>query len=158
MKIKLLSAYSRILSFVLVFLGFQSCSTVDPKDEYGAPSAKFIVKGKVENGDKEVSGLKVALGVVDYYSSNSKKAYYVDSVNTDAKGLFRVSIQDFPTSQKFVIKYEDIDGEKNGLLETVIDTVRFDNPSFTNGSGGWYVGETTKDLGTVKLNSSNPEK
>lgn len=157
MKIKLLSVYSRILSFVLVFLGFQSCSTVDPKDEYGTPSAKFIVKGKVENGDKEVSGLKVALGVINK-GYDKEKVRYVDSVNTDVKGLFKVSIKDFPTSQKFVIKYEDIDEEKNGLLETVIDTVRFDNPSFTNGSGGWYVGETTKDLGTVKLNSSNPEK
>lgn len=157
MKIKLLSAYSRILSFVLVFLGFQSCSIIDSKDEYGTPSAKFIVKGKVENGDKEVSGLKVALGVINK-GYDTGKVRYVDSVKTDVKGLFNVSIQDFPTSQKFVIKYEDIDGEKNGLLETVIDTVRFDNPSFTNGSGAWYVGETTKDLGTVKLNSSNPEK
>lgn len=157
MKIRLLSAYSRVLSFFLVFLGFQSCSIIDSKDEYGTPSAKFIVKGKVENGNKEVSGLKVALGVINN-GYGTGKVCYVDSVNTDVKGLFKVSIKDFPTSQKFVIKYEDIDGEKNGLLETVIDTVRFDNPSFTNGSGGWYVGETTKDLGTVKLNSSNPEK
>lgn len=157
MKIGLLSVYSRVLSFVLIFLGFHSCSTVDPKVEYGTPSAKFIVKGKVENGDKEVSGLKVALGVINN-GYDTGKVRYVDSVKTDVKGLFNVSIQDFPTIQKFVIKYEDIDGEKNGLLETVIDTVRFDNLSFTNGSGGWYVGETTKDLGTVKLNSSNPEK
>ena len=157
MKIRLLSAYSRVLSFLLVFLGFQSCSIIDSKDEYGTPSAKFIVKGKVENGDKEVSGLKVALGVINN-GYGTGKVRYVDSVKTDVEGLFNVSIQDFPTSQKFVIKYEDIDGEKNGLLETVIDTVRFDNPSFTNGSDGWYVGETTKDLGTVKLNSSNPEK
>ncbi len=166
MKIKALSIYSKILSFLLILLGFSSCgNNGDDGDDgdmmlmYGTPTAKFIVKGKIVNEkDKDLSGLKVALGRVNTWSESGKATYYVDSVNTDTQGLFKVSIQDFPTNQKFVIRYEDVDGEQNGLIETVIDTVRFEKPKFTNGSGAWYAGETTKDLGTIKLESFKEEK
>ncbi len=157
MKIKVVSIYSKILYFLLVLLGFSSCDMGG--EEYGTPTAKFIIKGKtVDKENKAISGLKVALGEINTWYGNGKTTYYVDSVSTDAQGLFKISIQDFPAEQKYVIRYEDVDGEQNGLIETVIDTVRFEKPDFTNGSGGWYAGETTKDLGTIKLDLSKNDE
>lgn len=154
MKIKALSVYSKLLSFFLVLLGFSSCD--NGAAEYGTPNAKFIVKGKVvDKGDKAINGLKVALGRAIDIGDGIKRTYYIDSINTDKNGVFKLSVEEFPSSQKFVIKYEDIDKEENGLYGTVTDTVRFVDPSFTNGNNKWYVGETTKDLGTVTL---EPEK
>lgn len=155
MKIKFISVYSRILSFLLVLLGFSSCDNSNDDDGggmvamYGTPSANFVVKGKVvDDENKAVSGLKVAIGSV-YNWSGTDKTYYADSINTDVDGAFKVSIMEFPKDQNFVIKYEDVDNEEDGLLKSVTDTVRFKNPSFTNGDNNWYSGEATKDLGTV---------
>ncbi|NDV95680.1 hypothetical protein D0T84_12255 [Dysgonomonas sp. 521] len=154
MKIKALSVYSKILSFFMVLLGFSSCD--NGAAEYGTPYAKFIVKGKVvDKEDNAVSGLKVALGRAGDIGDGIKRTYYIDSINTDKNGAFKLSVEEFPTSQKFVIKYEDIDKEENGLFGTVTDTVQFADPSFTNGSNSWYAGETVEDLGAVIL---EPEK
>lgn len=151
MKIKVLSVYSKILSFFLILLGFSACDSGGT--EYGTPNAKFIVKGKVvDEKDNIIDGLKVALGRVE--SENKKTTYYTDSINTDSNGAFKLSIEDFPSDQKFVIRYDNSDQEKSSILVRKIDTVRFEKPSFTNGSGNWYAGEVTKDLGTVKVNMS----
>lgn len=156
MKIKVVSIYSKILYFLLVLLGFSSCDMGG--EEYGTPTAKFTIKGKtVDKDNKAISGLKVALGEINR-SGNGKTTYYVDSVSTDIRGVFKISFQDFPAEQKFVIRYEDVGREQNGLIKTIIDTVRFEKPDFTNGSGGWYAGETTKDLGTIKLDFSKNDK
>lgn len=164
MKIRFTSVFSKILSLFLVLLGFSACDS-DSDDGggtvcmYGTPMAKFIVKGQiVDTEDNAVSGLKVALGKVYSPSENTKRTYYVDSINTDVNGKFNVIIGDSPIDQKFVIKYEDIDGEQNGSLGITTDTVRFEKPTFVNGDGSWYRGEATKDLGIIKLNPSKEEE
>jgi len=156
MKIKYLSVYSRIISFLLILLGFSSCDNGGV--EYGTPNAKFIVKGKVvDEKDNNIEGLKVALGRVESWSDVKKVTYYTDSINTDAEGSFKLSIDDFPKDQKFVIRYDNSDRQESSVSIRKIDTVRFENPNFTNGSGNWYAGETTKNLGTVKVNMSIEE-
>ncbi|MFV0538440.1 MAG: radical SAM-associated putative lipoprotein [Dysgonomonas sp.] len=153
MKLKVISFYSRLLSFLLVLLGFSSCSEIDPKDEYGVPSAKFKVKGalvdKTDNSTS-ITGIKVAIGQLDR-NETGLKTYYVDSVVTNNTGEFNLSVTDFPVSQKFVIKYEDTNAVQSGNYGLITDTVRFENPSFTDGDGSWYKGETVKDLGKVKI-------
>ena len=163
MKIRFVSFYSKIISFFLVLLGFSSCDSDGGGGggsiaEYGVPTAKFKVKGTlVDKTDSSVSisGVKVAIGQL-YRDGTGQRTFYVDSIVTNNTGGFDLGVTDFPMSQKFVIKYEDTDKNKNYGL--VIDTVRFDNPSFTGGSGGWYAGEATKDLGKVKLQSVPDKK
>lgn len=150
MKIKVLSFYSKILSFILILLGFSGCES-NGATEYGTPTAKFIIKGKVVNKEeqKSVEGLKVAIGyLVD--ENEERRTIYVDSVQTNAKGEFNVNIIEFPKQQKFVIKYED-DKNQDAKFGLTTDTVRFEDPKFTNGSGGWYSGEATQDLGTIEI-------
>ena len=102
--------------------------------------------------------MKVAIGHPYTDGSGVKRTYYVDSIVTNNTGGFDLSIRDFPTSQKFVIKYEDTDAAQNGSYGLTTDTVRFENPSFTGEKEGWYAGETTKDLGKVKLSPETDKK
>lgn len=153
MKLKVCTLYSKIISLLLVMLGFTACDSEEGGGiaEYGTPSAKFIVKGALVDktaNNKGISGMKVAIG---YPYADGKRTYYIDSIVTNNTGAFDVNIRDFPTSQKFVIKYEDTSTSQEGNFGIAIDTVRFEKPSFTGGSGSWYRGETTKDLGKVEL-------
>jgi len=163
MKIKMLTIYTRIISFFLVLLGFSSCDGIgpDPVDEYGVPSAKFKVNGKIADAESEeekaVKGIKVVIGQA-YENETSKHVHYIDSVLTDKDGKFDLSVIEFPTSQKFILKIEDIDGVENGLYETKTEDVEFSDPTFQNGSGNWYEGEATKDVGTLKITPANPEE
>lgn len=166
MKIRVISFYSKVVSFFLVLLGFSACDTGGNGGgggiaEYGTPNAKFKVKGTlVDEADdsKAVSGIKVAIGQLYSDDSGVKKTFYVDSIVTGNTGVFDVDIIDFPTSQKFVIKYEDTDTTQNGDYGLTIDTVRFDKPVFTGGSGSWYRGEATMDLDKVKISQKEDEE
>ncbi|MDR0823633.1 MAG: radical SAM-associated putative lipoprotein [Prevotella sp.] len=152
MKIKMLSVYSRILSFFLVLLGFTSCDEIDPKVEYGVPIAKFKVKGTIvdDDSDNPVAKIKTVLGQ-SYEIDGKLYVHYIDSVLTNNEGKFELKIEEFPASQTFVLKIEDIDGEQNGgAFETKIESVEFKNPNFTNGNG-WYAGEAEKDMQTIKI-------
>lgn len=158
MKLRAYTFYSKVISFFLVMLGFTSCDSESGGGggmaEYGTPSAKFIVKGTLvdkTDGSTGISGMKVVIGQLETDGAGLKRTYYVDSIVTNNTGGFNLNITDFPISQKFVIKYEDTDGAQNGNYGLTVDTVRFENPSFTGGSGSWYRGETTKDLDKVKL-------
>lgn len=152
MKVKMLSVYSKILSFFLVLLGFSSCEGLDPKDEYGVPTAKFKVKGIiVDESDKPITKIKTVLGK-SYSSKLGDRAYYVDSVYTDNEGKFELSMEEFPTSQEFLLRVEDVDGDKDGAFESKIETVEFKNPTFTDGSG-WYKGIAEKDVQAIKMTS-----
>lgn len=165
MKFKACILYSKIISFLLVLLGFTSCDSEGGGGggiaEYGTPSAKFVVKGTLvdeANSSTAISGVKVAIGHPYTDVAGVMKTYYVDSIVTDGTGKFDLNIEAFPMPQKFVVKYEDIDTAQNENYGLTIDTVRFENPSFTGGSGNWYAGETSKDLGKVKLSSVTDKK
>ncbi|MFV0417616.1 MAG: radical SAM-associated putative lipoprotein [Dysgonomonas sp.] len=161
MKIKMLTIYSRILSFFLVLLGFTSCDEIDPKDEYGSPYAKFIIKGIVVDGDSEdntpVKGIKVVIARSYEKDNGERFLYHTDSLKTDNNGYFNLATVDFPSSQEFVIKFEDIDGTENGLFESKTDDISFENPKFENGNS-WYQGETSKDMGIIKITPQKTEE
>lgn len=161
MKIKMRTIYSRVLSFFLVLLGFMSCEKDDMRVEYGTPYAKFHIKGIIINEDSEnstpIKGIKVVVARSYEKNNGERFLYHIDSLKTDHNGYFKITTVDFPSSQKFVIKLEDIDGAENGSFETKTDTVSFDNPTFEGGKG-WYEGETNKDLGIVKMTPKKVEE
>lgn len=49
MKKIALKTYGKILAFILSFFGLSSCEIIEPRVEYGTPSADYIVKGKVSD-------------------------------------------------------------------------------------------------------------
>lgn len=132
-QIKLLKAYNVLIAGLLTLIGY-ACVT-DPNVEYGSPSAKFIVNGRVSSSltDLPIEGVKVVL--------------QEDSTTTDRYGKYQV-VDDsrFPADQSYRIKFQDIDDETNGHFNDLDTIVEFIEPTFIKGDGDWYIGETSIDL------------
>ena len=136
-KNRYLRFYNAIIVALLACLGF-SCSN-DPVDEYGTPSAKFIVNGNVssEESNEPVRNIRVVM--------------QNDTAYTDQEGNYQVADNwGFPADQTYIIKFTDIDNELNGAYQSIDTVVEFNDPEFTGGDGNWYSGETTKIL-DIKL-------
>jgi putative lipoprotein (rSAM/lipoprotein system) len=137
MKIKILKTYNVLIAGLLAMLGF--ATACDSKDEYGTPSAKFIVNGKVKSSE------------TDQPIENIRISMQGDTTYTDENGVYQVVDKwGFPTDQTYNIEFKDIDGELNGEFSDLDTIVEFKDPKFSNGDGDWYSGETSKEF-DVKL-------
>lgn len=137
MRIKILKTYNVLLVGLLAILGFTTAC--DSKDEYGTPSAKFIVNGTVKSleNDQPIKNISVTI--------------QGDTAYTDVNGAYQVVDKfGFPKDQTFNIEFSDIDGKANGEFNDLDTIVEFKDPKFTNGDGDWYSGETSKEF-DVKL-------
>jgi putative lipoprotein (rSAM/lipoprotein system) len=133
MKIKILKSYNVLIAGLLAILGF--VIACDSRDEYGTPSAKFIVNGKVKSSE------------TDQPIENIRVTMQGDTAYTDANGAYQVVNKwGFPTEQTYNIEFQDIDGEINGEFYNLDTIVEFKNPIFTGGDGEWYRGETSKEF------------
>ncbi len=136
-EIKFLKSYNAIIAAILVVLGF--ASSCDSKDEYGTPSAKFIVNGKVESAENNAA------------LENIQVIMQGDTVRTDENGNYQVTDKwGFPVDQTYTIQFQDIDDIENGEFENLDTIVEFKDPQFTDGDGDWYEGETEKEF-NIKL-------
>jgi len=140
-KIKFYKTSNAIIFGLLALLGFAPSCEKGPstKAEYGTPSAKFIVNGKVNSKESNspVKSIRVIM--------NRDTSY------TDSEGYYQVNeINGFPDNQTFQINFQDIDSTINGDYNDLDTIVEFTNPQFVNGDGHWYKGETSKEL-NVKL-------
>lgn len=82
---------NRALSGLLVLLGFMSCDNGggDTPLEYGMPSAKYRVKGKVIDADTQepVPGIEVVSGAI-HEGDGRAWLSYPDTLITDKDGAF----------------------------------------------------------------------
>lgn len=137
MKIKFLKTYNVLIAGLLAILGFTTAC--DSKDEYGTPSAKFIVNGKVKVSE------------TDLPIENVRVTMQGDTTYTNADGVYQVVDKwGFPTDQTYNLEFQDIDGEENGEFNELDTIVEFKDPKFLDGDGDWYSGETSKEF-DVKL-------
>jgi len=137
MKIKILKTYNVLIAGLLAILGF--ATACNSKDEYGTPSAKFIVNGKVKSSE------------TDQPIENVRVTVQGDTAYTNASGGYQVVDKwGFPTDQTYIIEFKDIDGELNGEFSDLDTIVEFKDPKFSDGNGDWYSGETSKEF-DVKL-------
>jgi len=133
MKVRLLKTYNWIIAGLLSILGF--ASSCDPKDEYGTPSAKFIVNGKVTSSEthQPIEHIQVVMGN--------------DTSYTNAKGEYQVADPyGFPVDQTYPIGFKDVDGSVNGSFHDLDTLVEFIDPVFQDGDGHWNRGETSRNL------------
>ena len=136
-EIKFLKSYNAIIAAILVILGF--ASSCDSKDEYGTPSAKFIVNGKVESSENNAA------------LENIQVIMQSDTVRTDENGNYQITDKwGFPVDQTYTIQFRDIDDIENGEFENLDTIVEFKDSQFTDGDGDWYEGETEKEF-NIKL-------
>jgi putative lipoprotein (rSAM/lipoprotein system) len=133
MKIKILKKYNVLIAGLLAILGYTTAC--DSKDEYGTPSAKFIVNGNVKSSD------------TDQPIENVRVIMQGDTTYTNAEGAYQVVDKwGFPTDQTYNIEFNDIDGEANGEFGDLDTIVEFKDPKFSDGDGNWYSGETSKEF------------
>lgn len=102
--------YNRILSLVLILLGFSACSNDDEDDNlrlmYGHPPVTFSVKTQVvDENNKPIEGIQVAIK-----TDNNR---ILKSGLSDAKGEYATGI----AYDQINIVYSDIDGDKNGAFK-----------------------------------------
>lgn len=150
---------NRALSGLLVLLGFMSCDNGggDTPLEYGMPSAKYRVKGKVIDADTQepVPGIEVVSGAV-HEGDGREWLSYPDTLITDKDGAFATERVEFP-SKKYRFIVRDVDGDSNGSYSK--DSVDVDAGGFTGGSH-WYRGETAieKTIQIKKETAKDDEK
>ena len=136
---KFYSVYNSIIIGLLGILGLttSSCDKLrpDPVAEYGVPSAKFIVNGKVEAraDNSAIENIRVIMRQDTTYTDSEGKYQLIDKYGS-------------PMSQDIEIKFSDIDGANNGEFNNMDTVVEFKNPEFVNGDGKWYAGETSKEF------------
>lgn len=136
-QIKMLKSYNVLIAGLLAIIGF--ASSCDSKDEYGTPSAKFIVNGKVTSSETEqpIENIRVIM--------------QNDTSYTNTEGIYQVTDKyGFPADQTYSIKFQDVDGEINDEFNNLDTIVKFTDPKFSGGDGDWYSGETSKEF-DVKL-------
>lgn len=138
-KIKILTSFNAIIALLLAVLGFNtSCDNLG-RVEYGTPSARFIVSGKVKSAETNLP------------AQNIRVIMNRDTVYTNAMGEYEVTDKHaFPQDQTYNIKFRDIRNEPLKQYSDLDTLVVFKDPKFTSGGIGWYAGETKKDL-DVKL-------
>ena len=143
MKTIRLRGINKLISLLLTILGFGavcsigSCAYGTPL-EYGTPHATYKVQGSVKSEvtSSNLSYIRVVMGE--------------DTTFTDESGNYQVENIDFPDDQVFLLEFKDIDGDFNGDYQPLDTIVEFIDPEFSGGSGGWYSGETEKEV-NVKL-------
>jgi putative lipoprotein (rSAM/lipoprotein system) len=138
-KIRILTGYNAIIGALLAILGFGTSCIPEVRCEYGTPSAKFIVSGKVVSSE---TNLPV---------QNVRVVMKRDTTFTNALGEYQVTDKySFPTSQTYSVKFQDIRGETLRQYSDLDTIVEFKNPVFVKGEGHWYKGEAEKEI-DVKL-------
>ncbi|HEX2396036.1 MAG TPA: radical SAM-associated putative lipoprotein [Bacteroidales bacterium] len=133
----ILSTYNVLIAGIMAVLGF--ASSCESRVEYGTPSARFIVNGKVTSS------------VTDQPIENIRVTMQGDTSYTNTDGVYQVSDNwGFPDDQTYNLHFQDIDGETNNEFTGLDTIVEFKDPEFSGGDGDWYSGETSKDF-DVKL-------
>lgn len=137
-----------LYGFLMTILGFSGCDDVfniiEPKAEYGQPSADFKIVGEVKSqAGKPLKGIRV---VVNPRNSDPEWARYEsDTLYTDAEGKYSKDRLKYGWPDEFkdaVITFEDIDGAENGgEFEAVkLKSGEFSVKQVEKGSGHWYSG------------------
>ena len=150
MKVRFNRWYNAILTALLSMLGF-SCdgSGGSEVEEYGCPSADYIIKGNVtDEAGTPVQGIKTSLKQV-YKTMTETHVYGIDSIQTSESGNYQLKSNGIPAGLTKLI-VEDVDGEANGgeFLSDTLD-INYDKAVQTKkGDGKWYAGtyEISQDV------------
>lgn len=132
---KALQLSNQILAFLLTLLGFASdCYDGVIVDMYGAPFARYTVKGNVVSvkDNKPIGGIQIQV------QSTVKSGYKssVGTIFTDTNGFNIATIYELNVVQT-TLSLSDIDGIKNGSFLPVDTLVTYVDPVFTGSKGGY---------------------
>lgn len=146
-----------LLSGALALLGFTGCnSNSEAPCLYGTPSVNYQVLGTVtDEQGKPLKDIQVVVAnpyTINYYDDNGKPYLngrdsisgdvYPDTVYTDKDGKFESHKVKAFSSEKLVVKFQDIDGEANGgeFQEIHLTRDEFKKKQKKEGNN-WFAGE-----------------
>ena len=154
---KIYTLYGKLLSLCLILLGFGACDGTNMVEEYGAPSAKYRISGKVVANDQEGQAIReIKVSLTQYNGPDNPLTPVLPPVFTSDNGQFLIEGPAFPLNT-FVLQVEDVDGALNGSFTYHAQEIVFANSDYSNGDNKWYQGEATRDLGIIKLNPIEEE-
>lgn len=130
---RLLQLCNCLLSGFLVLLGFSSC-TREGSEEYGMPYAKYEIKGKVTNEQKET--IPKAQVIVKQLDSSGKSFYRADTLNVNGSGEYQYLTEGFTESYRVIAE------EPSGVYKADSTDVKMES----KGGSGWYVGSDSKEV------------
>ncbi len=139
---KLQSIFSRMLSALLVILGFSACN--DPMAKYGCPYAEYTIKGEVK--DEVQKPIPTARVIVRSLESDSSYIYThgSDTVNVDSTGAYLMH-----NNQNYHGKFRIVAQDANHQADSAEIEM---NPE--GGDGEWFVGSAEKNVNfTLKKNN-----
>lgn len=112
-----LAVFNRLLSLLLLLLGFGSCGDDNGGGMvmYGMPPAKYSVKANVlDETNKPIEGIRVSV------KTNKYDNHTIGGGLTNAQGIFEDRVYEPDVN----VVCEDVDGEANGVFEK--DSVQAD--------------------------------
>ena len=138
MKKIVLTTYSKIIAWLLTIAGFAAaCDSIEPRVEYGTPTADFVVKGKVT--DKTT---KQPIGNMAVINKARTSPYGNDTTKTNANGEYELKFKETSFgAENLTIYTSDLDGDANRAY--LSDTVRIkasDLKPVKKGDKRWYAG------------------
>lgn len=121
MKKFVLKTYGKIIAWVLTALGlYTSCDIIEPRTEYGTPTADFVVRGNV----KDAINLQPIEDMAVIRKSDTAP-YGNDTVRTDADGNYELEFKQTAFGAEDITVYtSDLDNDKNGAY--LSDTIRIE--------------------------------
>lgn len=142
----LLNLANKVLSGMMVLLGFNGCSGEAPC-MYGSPYALHTIKGKVENNSG--SAIKRIQVICNAKNSWIKP----DTLLSNQNGEFIFKSEHTFTEATYKLICKDIDGDTNGSYKNDSIEVEFKKSDLSNGKD-WFEGEATKNV-TIKLSEND---
>ncbi|MBQ8047875.1 MAG: radical SAM-associated putative lipoprotein [Prevotella sp.] len=140
MRKKLLHLSNKVLSALLVSMGFASCEDIiKSEDEYGTPTVDYHIVGKVTGPEgNPIKGIRVtARGFYDFNGRTQLQTF------TDDEGKFATeSIRDTWIDDGLRVVFEDVDGDDNGgkFAKDSLFSHELQSKLIEKGSG-WFKGK-----------------
>ena len=144
-----------VMSGLLAILGFGSCDKNGTifggggLAMYGQPHANYKFLGDVKDSDgKVIEGIRVV-----FFPEEERPSYVNDTLYTDQAGHFerdRLKYSWPDKASKVLVKFEDVDGETNGLYKTKIlkrDELTVEQTKKSDDA--WYEGDFTIEAKAV---------
>lgn len=137
-----LRTYGKILAAFFTFWGTMTgCNFIEPRVEYGTPTADFIVKGKVT--DKTTQQPIKNMAVIN---KSATSPYGNDTVRTDSEGKYELKFTATAFGAEDLTVYaSDIDDQENGWYAS--DTLRIkasELKRIAKQRGNWHFGTFEK--------------
>lgn len=150
MKKIVLKTYTKIIAWALTMLGlYSSCDIIQPKVEYGTPSADFKAKGAVTEAqsNRPIPNIRVVRRALYPIDRPSK----LDTTFTNEKGEYAFESQKiigFPVK----IYAEDLDGEKNlGAFRKDSILIEEKDTRLIKKGSNWFKGAFEKTDANIKM-------